>query len=767
MTAANDTMGAGAADTSYYDDIDGPGDPDPGDKFFAYELEQYEGDTTMYRHGEFNLHLFNAIKRVCPDDVSVTYETAYVNFPLENADTNNDLITSFSEAFDWIKYLNSNMRLQTWEDDIFWDDPQLSDSSDISSTTSIKYPTIIFEDVDADKTVRGLIGVTLDFNVLTGNTLTFIDNADVYLLNNKQFTVDQGGTLVIGDNVTFTGDEGYNKIIINGNLNIGTGVVFNSIEEIEVHGLTNTFSYTTFNDNSILVNYGTNLIIGYSSFNDCDMACSNNANVTISYTDFNNTWLYLYLSPGATNKTASISHCQFDSYPAEQNSAILLRNYDEFNIQYNEISGYNAGIDLRFSGDGIPINRNVNNNTIYNNTTGILLYSSNASVAANNVYNNGTGVEFQNASNVSLFGYPSDIQYILDNDSYEVYASEESFPWYFRYNEIVDEDNQGNPYDPLVYHNTYIQQQGITDIRYNCWGDAGFSPSEDFYPAGNYTYLPLYCAGKKEAPVPGPDEIMYNNAYDEFEAGNYSIADSIYLSLINDYNESVFAHAAVKDLFSLEYFTNNAYNNLRDYYRTNDSIIADSTLLILADFMANRCDVKLENWQTAINWYENIIQDPPTFEDSIFAVIDLGYIYLQIDTSELKSILGTMSEFKPNSLKEFEQKYYDLLSLLPGSSNENENYVYIEAGQAGVLLQNTPNPFNLTTRIDYLLNKEGQISLEFFDFSGKKIRNQELGYLDKGLHTYNFSVSRLKPGIYLYSLKINNQIVDTKKMSIF
>jgi hypothetical protein len=79
-----------------------------------------------------------------------------------------------------------------------------------------------------------------------------------------------------------------------------------------------------------------------------------------------------------------------------------------------------------------------------------------------------------------LYGYsgaanPAQTQEIRDNDSYEVYASQYSFPIYFRYNMIEDDDNIGGEEDALVYYNTgtggitlkdvYSRKTGLQKIK--------------------------------------------------------------------------------------------------------------------------------------------------------------------------------------------------------------------------------------------------------------------------------------------------------------
>ncbi len=107
FTAANDHMYAFEEDSLYYDGIDYPGDPEPGNSFWAYERDIWAGHE--YRHGEYNLHLMNALKGETPA-YDTSYQTDYGDFPLEDADVNNDGLISIYEASEWVKEFDSQQR---------------------------------------------------------------------------------------------------------------------------------------------------------------------------------------------------------------------------------------------------------------------------------------------------------------------------------------------------------------------------------------------------------------------------------------------------------------------------------------------------------------------------------------------------------------------------------------------------------------------------------------------------------------------------------
>jgi len=774
MTAANDSMPANVVDTLYYDSISFPGDPEPGNEYWANERERYPNDTMSYRHGEFNLHLFNAIRGIDPSNQSVLYETGFSNFPLINADANTDYYTSFSEAFTWIRTFNSTMRFNIYYQ---WDDPQLSDNSNICTQTSLMYPTLLHTDIGGDGSTvshRGLIGISKEIHITSGNQLRIKSNAKLHLLNESNLIVDPGASLVIEDGVEISGDTS-NQIIVNGNMQIGDSVTFSKTGNtgyfeglaFNNESLNITLNHTTFNETR-LNSYAPALTITNSAFNDCYMTISHRGAVTVEGTAFNNTWLYLENTED-NNNTATVSNCNFT---ADINLvAIDLWNYNQYDISNNTINGNYNGIQVSQCGFGQTKKQTITDNTITNcSQKGIITYNSLGSVYRNHIQNNNFGVWFGNNSGIKLYGNSlaesnNQTQEITDNTSYEVYASQYSFPVYFRYNVIIDEDNTGVPGDPLVYYSAGSGDLTIKDVRYNCWGQ-NFNASQDFYPSG-YIWSPIWCPGNNENLSASPDEDMYEAANNLFETENFAGAKSMYELLVNQYPESKFAKAALQELFALEKFATNDYGCLKQYYATNSTIQTDTSLAKLGNYLVSKCDVKLENWPDAIGYCENIIQSPETPEDSIFAIIDLGYVYFVMENSGYKSAFtGKLAQYKPASKEQFIENRNYLLSLIPDDKSTEIMQGKLAEIKEGELLQNVPNPFSGTTKIWYKLENDATIQLNIYNYTGQLVKSIDEGTQPRGTHFIEFDAKELKDGIYLYSISLNGQATETRKMTI-
>ncbi len=156
----------------------------------------------------------------------------------------------------------------------------------------------------------------------------------------------------------------------------------------------------------------------------------------------------------------------------------------------------------------------------------------------------------------------------------------------------------------------------------------------------------------------------------QFRNDDFTSSKNTLELLIGEYPETKFAQAAVKDLFIVELFESNDYSALQQYYINNPTIQSDAVLQSLSEFFINKCDVKLENWQSAIDFYEARIAESPDSEEGIFAIIDLGLLYSLMENSGSKASMGvgSMPEYKPASIEEYKKNREYLISLLPFKS---------------------------------------------------------------------------------------------------
>ncbi len=78
------------------------------------------------------------------------------------------------------------------------------------------------------------------------------------------------------------------------------------------------------------------------------------------------------------------------------------------------------------------------------------------------------------------------------------------------------------------------------------------------------------------------------------------------------------------------------------------------------------------------------------------------------------------------------------------------------------LFQNFPNPFNPTTVIRYALPQSSRVWLDVFDVLGRTVGLLIDGVQQAGEHDVQFDASHLASGVYLYRLRVGEQVLTRK-----
>jgi photosystem II stability/assembly factor-like uncharacterized protein len=80
------------------------------------------------------------------------------------------------------------------------------------------------------------------------------------------------------------------------------------------------------------------------------------------------------------------------------------------------------------------------------------------------------------------------------------------------------------------------------------------------------------------------------------------------------------------------------------------------------------------------------------------------------------------------------------------------------------LYQNYPNPFNPITNIKYQISKSGHIILKIYNIQGKEVYTLVNQKQHEGIYEADFDGTSYSSGVYFYSLIVDGQVIDTKKM---
>ncbi|MBO5711250.1 MAG: T9SS type A sorting domain-containing protein [Acholeplasmatales bacterium] len=225
-------------------------------------------------------------------------------------------------------------------------------------------------------------------------------------------------------------------------------------------------------------------------------------------------------------------------------------------------------------------------------------------------------------------------------------------------------------------------------------------------------------------------------------------------SIVNLYPETIQAENALKLLFNIEKYVDNDYMSLKTYYLSDSIIQSKYTLSHLANYLANKCNEEIGNWQEVIDWYQNTMNDSKSsYNDSLFASIDLGYLYQKLgvgnkcdwQSSTDLSLLSLPNKEKHNTIETF---WSNIVTSQPeGFTITDDGKVSISTGEGLAWLISCVNGLNGQEASDY---KDIIIKLEKdIDISGNywlAIGNKEnpfrgvfdgQGYSINGINMYD------------------------------
>jgi M6 family metalloprotease-like protein len=82
------------------------------------------------------------------------------------------------------------------------------------------------------------------------------------------------------------------------------------------------------------------------------------------------------------------------------------------------------------------------------------------------------------------------------------------------------------------------------------------------------------------------------------------------------------------------------------------------------------------------------------------------------------------------------------------------------------LYQNSPNPFNPVTNIEYDLPVDGNIDLKVYDIAGRLIKTLVNEFKTAGSYLVSFNASDLSSGVYFYSMNFDGKQIGVRRMTL-
>lgn len=604
---------------------------------------------------------------------------------------------------------------------------------------------------------------------LIGRDFTLVNSSMV--VENGILRIEKGATvsfdnssLTLRDNVTVIFEEGSKlELYPTSVLNVGNNVTFQTENGETCFGLikfgTNNQSIA-FN-NTHFANVPIEIYNTEISFNGCEFTRSNvmHVNESLAVDNCNFSFCGLQAINTISNSPAS---CSIRITPINNSpiAGIQVTGYGNVEIQANQLQYNFSGIELYECSRGI-----ISDNYIAYNGNGILLYHTDADILGHNtiMYNSissgygddrgGYGIDARHLSSWNLIGQRSQpIQIICENQREEILIQSNSIPTSMYFNKVYS-SNHDSP--NLRMWDTFFGTPGGINISNNNWSN-DFEPSRDISPESAFTYLPIWEPGIPLQELEDEASLLFVEAMAASENLDYIVAEQKLKLIIELYPETKTCVDAAKQLLILVEKYNQNYESLELYYKTYPNLRNDPVLLKMADYLANFCKMKAEEYAEAIQFFEDMILNPPSFPDSLFAVIDAGYAYLLMaQNSNKSSYTGELKWLKPSSISAYLNRRNDLINnRLTSTAEEAQSSPSISNS---VMVQNFPNPFNPNTTISFTLPEPGDVMLGIYNIKGQLVKTLINMRKDSGAHTVVWngtdqSGRGVSSGVYFYRL---------------
>ncbi len=389
-------------------------------------------------------------------------------------------------------------------------------------------------------------------------------------------------------------------------------------------------------------------------------------------------------------------------------------------------------------------------NLLTNNRIGISLYNTDVRIFANKMLNNTYGSACYN-NTTTAFGLTSgNGTNTMSSNTSGLYISSSSPGLDYYHNNFAD-------------NSTYNVQIGLggrvpyINCRNNWWGT-----NDEIGLRAKFSNVTLMRYDPWDSAINtlpfAKNMTVFQQACQALEQKQYAEAIPLFKSCVEDTIE-------IEQVISASALLNCYKNtdNLEEMGTYLEARLAVDTNPIVQNALLNtkaRMHRYTGNYSSAINYYESILMNNPTYEDSCYAVIDIGDTYLE-SAGKAK---GMLSNLNPPSMEQHSENTQALLkSIMTG-----EHLGVVPPAAIMTLNQNYPNPFNPETTLSFSIPAEGKVELSIYNIKGQKVKTLLNETMPMGGHKVvwngkNSSNKKVASGVYFSKLTSGGK-TQIKKM---
>ena len=409
----------------------------------------------------------------------------------------------------------------------------------------------------------------------------------------------------------------------------------------------------------------------------------------------------------------------------DNNTAFFENNHMENNLE---------GIGAKTSSPVLKYNY-ISGNTIglgsYDNASPVMAGIIQLEQHKNGIINNPTGIFIDNASIYLKSGY---------ND---IYSNPAGNDMYIQLN-----------FEP---------KPGAIKVQNNYWGTTDLLQIKNHLsPSTAFTYSPA-CTQSNTGFTKNSDPLfdLLGNAYSAMYSGNHTLADAYFKQLINDWPETNEAYLSVSGLFSNTKLAGQGWAGFEQYLGQlqQDTTVSENFNKLLFSY-TNLCLREQERYSEAVSNYESIVLNNPTYNDSVYAVIDIGNTYEE--AGSYKTSLGQLSELIPVSSAKHTEKTVDLLlSLKKEQESISQNF------ESDYSIESIfPNPFTNETSIKYQIADDCMVVFKVFDATGRLVleKREYADANEEGLT--RIGLGQTPPGVYYLVMECGLETRAVEKLVV-